>query len=945
MPRLELLFLGPPVIRLDSLVVRFDTRKAIALLAYLACQREGQRRDTIAALLWPEYDQGRAALRRTLSAIQSVVGEDWIISDRETIALRRSPDLLIDVDVFLAQHTSATELASLRDAIALHRDDFMAGFSLRDSSTFDDWQIAQAEHLRLARLQAFERLALLEEQSGLTEAAIASARRWLALDPLQEQAHRMLMRLLLSVGQRSAALQQYRECVRVLDRELGVAPLDETTALYQSIASGQLQVPAAQPRHPAPPAVPATSLQPARPTPHMIGRAGEWASLTEAYRSIQSDGRLIALLGPSGIGKTRLAQDLLLAARQQSAIALAVRCYEGEALLAYAPWIGLLQQLAQTPDAHQRLSVLPEWAQLELAHLVPGDRAAPAAVHHTGDGQLRLFEAVRLALLAFCSAPAPLLLLLDDVQWADASSLDLLAFIGRRFAGLPVGLLLTWRPEDLAGDHPLPALVAELRRAGAAQTIALGPLDRASIGAFLRAQPDLPAPADELAGQLWDETEGLPLLLIEYLAMIQHSPGAPTDLRGLPLPHGARDLLHARVRRASPLGAQILATAAVIGRDFEPEIVRLASGRTEDEVIEALEELTRLGIIVERESYDFSHGKLRSLVYSETSLARRRLLHRRVAEALASAPGAAARTRNAGVIALHYQLAGQSTLAAEQFVLAGQHARTLNALTTALGHYESALALGPPDPSVVHELIGDTQTLLGRYDAALTSYEVAAAGANAERLAILEAQIANIHQRRGDWAQATQHLSNGLDLLTSASPRALQARLTAELSLTRHQAGQRAEAQELAEAAHRLAEQSSDRRALAQTYNLLGLLANDAGDPAQACGQLARSLELASRLGDISLRMAALNNLALARAANGEPLQAIQLAEQALELCEALGDRHRAAAIHNNIADFLHSAGDDLRARERLTQAVKIFASIGADTEQLHPAIWMLSAW
>lgn len=942
MPRLELLLLGPPMIRLDSQPVRFDTRKGVALLAYLACQREAQRRDTLAALLWPEYDQGRAALRRTLSAIQSVIGEEWINSDRELIALRRSPDLLIDVDAFLELRVSATDLASLHAAIALHRDDFMAGFSLRDSSPFDDWQIAQAEHLRLARLQSFERLVLLEEHSGMIDAAIASARQWLALDPLQEQAHRMLMRLLVSAGQRSAALQQYRECVRVLDRELGVAPLDETTALYQSIASGQLQVPAAQP-YPSTPL--ATPTRRALPTSHLIGRMHEWATLTRAYQSIQADGMLMALLGPSGIGKTRLAHELLGLARQQSAQALAVRCYEGEAQLAYAPWIALLQQLSQIPGALQRLSGLPEWARLELAQLVPLDHAATGAVHRAGDHHLRLFEAVRLALLAMCPSPGSLLVLLDDVQWADASSLDLLAYVARRLTGLPVGLLLTWRAEDLSSDHPLLSLLAELRRAGVAQAISLGPLDRASILAFLRALPDYRTHAEELAGQLWDETEGLPLLLVEYLATIEPIPGAPANLHNLPLSHSARDLLHTRVRRASPLGAQILTTAAVIGRNFEPEIVRLASGRTEDEVIEALEELTRLGIIVEGESYDFSHGKLRDLVYTETSLARRRLLHRRVAEALASVPSSAVRTRNAGVIAQHYQQAGQAALAAEQFVLAGQHARTLNALTTALGHYESALALGASDPSVVHALIGDTQTLLGRYDAALISYEVAAAGAQAEHLAILEEQIANIHQRRGEWALAAQHLHAGLDLLTSASPRALRARLTAELSLTCHQAGQRAEAQELVLAAHTLAEQSGDQRALAQTYNLLGLLANDAGDSAQACTQLARSLDLARRLGDAGLRMAALNNLALAHAANGEPLQAIQLAEQALELCEALGDRHRAAAIHNNIADFLHSAGDDVRARERLTHAVKIFASIGAATEQLHPTIWKLSAW
>jgi tetratricopeptide (TPR) repeat protein len=182
-------------------------------------------------------------------------------------------------------------------------------------------------------------------------------------------------------------------------------------------------------------------------------------------------------------------------------------------------------------------------------------------------------------------------------------------------------------------------------------------------------------------------------------------------------------------------------------------------------------------------------------------------------------------------------------------------------------------------------------------------------------------------------------------MLTSESPRELRASLTADLSLTLHQAGQHVEAHALASAAHILAEQSGDRRALAQAHNLLGLMANDAGDPQRACDHLGQSLNFASRLGDQTLRMAALNNLALALATKGDLLQAIEHAELALAICDAQGDRHRAAAIHNNIADFLHAAGDDMRAREELTQAVAIFASIGEGTEHLHPTIWKLSSW
>jgi DNA-binding SARP family transcriptional activator len=214
MPQLKLFLLGAPRVEYSDAPIEVDTRKAIALLVYLAVTRRVHSRDALAALLWPEHDQARAraVLRRTLSALNKALNGDYLNADRETIGLRtdvvvggQDQQIWIDADQFAEQLAACrthdhlpTEvcprcLAPLADAAALYRDDFMAGFSLRDSPNFDDWQFFQAESLRRDLASALERLVRGYSAQGDFEPAITYARRWLALDPLHEPAQRHLM--------------------------------------------------------------------------------------------------------------------------------------------------------------------------------------------------------------------------------------------------------------------------------------------------------------------------------------------------------------------------------------------------------------------------------------------------------------------------------------------------------------------------------------------------------------------------------------------------------------------------------------------------------------------------------------------------------------------------------------------------------------------------------
>ena len=222
--------------------MRTDTRKATALLALLAVSDQPQRRSTLAAFLWPEADdqKARAALRRTLSVLRTALGDRWLDVAGETITLDMT-GLQVDVREF----RRTLREGRLTDAASLYRGEFLEGFSLRDSAAFDDWQSAQADALRAEYGDVLAKLAASATAAGDDVAAIAYLRRRLVHDPLHEPAHRELMRLFAKTGDRSAALRQYHECVRLLDGELGVAPAAETRALRDAIEAGSL--PAAEP--------------------------------------------------------------------------------------------------------------------------------------------------------------------------------------------------------------------------------------------------------------------------------------------------------------------------------------------------------------------------------------------------------------------------------------------------------------------------------------------------------------------------------------------------------------------------------------------------------------------------------------------------------------------------------------------------------------------------
>lgn len=931
-PWLDIRLLGPPQVLVGNAPLEVDTRKAVAILALLAAEGRPFARDELAALLWPDSDDAaaRGALRRTLSTMRSAIGNGPLVIDRSRVDLDRDRTRIDLAEVEAASRSD--DRAVLAAAAELARGSFLAGFNLRDSPEFDDWRAGRAVAAERAVMTVLDRLATRAAADGDVSAAIVAASRRLDLDPLDEGGHVRLMDLLVASGDRSAALRQYRACVAVLERELGVAPLATTTERYQAIRSAT-DVPLPQPVVPAARPRPVDAPVEGRP---LVGRGGLVDQVLAAHaETAGGSGRVVVISGEAGIGKTRLAEVITDRLRGQGAVVLTARAYPGERAIAYAPIVELLRSATSGPDAADRIGGVARDVRTELARLLPAlqppGQHAPAGA---GPGaHARLVAAIADGLTALATGQTPGVAWIDDLQWADGATLEALDYLARRLDDRPLLLLLAWRAEEL-GDEV--RAVAERLAAPPAVTLRLVRLDRSDIADLVTASvPD--GVADPLViDRLAAASEGLPLYVVEAIAAGLESLGS--------MPVGVRSVLRGRLASVGEMTAQVLAAASVIGRSFDLATVRHASGRSEAETVDALDEALRRGLVREQgPAFDFAHDALRELVYEATSLARRRLLHRRAAEALRlDLPGIgrddlSRLTR----IAVHEREGGRPVEAAEAFRLAGDRAAAVFANREAIDHYESALAHGHPDGAGLHAAVGRLRTRLGDYPGAIAALEAAASIAEPHLLPGLERALATVHVRRGDLVAAERHLAAAM---ADASDPVFVARVRVDLSAIRRRLGDADGAEAAARTALVEATESDDVAGIGAAQRMLGMIALDAGDHDRAREAAIRAVDAAGDDADPTARIAALTGLAMAESAAGRLTDALRHGEEAVAACRRIGDRHLEAAVENHLADILHAAGSDVEALEHLRRAVAAFAEVGGDRADPDPGIWMLAA-
>ncbi len=940
-PDLRLRLLGTPLVDLDGTPVQFDTRKAVALLAVLALGAGPQSRDQVQTLLWPELDDVHAgsALRRTLSVTRAGLGGAWPAASGRLLAVDglgvhvdvREVDRLLDQ---VARHADPGPPCPscrrrLERAAALHRGPLLAGFGLRDSPEFDDWLASVAETRQATLAQLLDRLSRPDPSArdGGT-VLLEHARRWVALDPLHEPAHRRLMELHTLRGERSEAMRQYRSCVRVLADELGVEPLPETTQLYERIAAGDRQSMPIPTGATVPIAAPPADRLP------LVERGAALRLAVDACRTASTAGRLVVIEGPAGIGRTRFAAELGAALTASGLTFRALRAHPGERTLPFALVAELLS--ASRPEAAGTAPV--DAADRAAERLLPGGTAAAIGTDEAGSVQFiaGLAKAVERAVGAGGGV------LVDDAQWVDDASLAVLAYVVRRLPDRCLAIVLLARSDD-----PGARRLAPLRRAAARVEslveLRLAPLSADGVRRLVAAGP-LGDDGGDLATQLMARSGGNPAIVASYLGRIRHGDlaGGGALLEGVP--GDLADLVRARIEEASPPARQVLDAAAIIGQPFEPDLVRAVSGRSSEEVATALDELVARGLLrasASDASYDVDHETTRDVVVAAIGPGRGRLLHRRVAEALAGVVRRRGARSMAGVVATHFREAGDDERAVDQLLVAAAEAERLFANVEALEHYEAALALEPGDPRRIRERIGELQTRLGRYAAAVATYEAASARAAGRDLARLERRLGDVHLRRGAWLVADAHLGAALASLEMGD-HAERGSILADRALIGLRRGDAGVARALAAAAAQAATEAGATDVLAQAHNVLAMAERAAGNLDAARDHLRVALDVAPPSGPA--RIAALNNLALVEREAGSVGPAIELTAAALRLCAARGDLHREAALRNNLADLLRAAGRDAEAMEELRRAVTLFAEIG-EPSTMQPEIWKLVEW
>ena len=422
--------LGAPEVTYHDQALKFATRKALALFAYLVVERGLHPRDKLVALFWPEGETrlAQAALRNTLARIKAALpGVDAPLRvEGDRVGFNASIAFTPDLEL-ITQATSASvpAITLLQSAAEASRGSFMDGFSLPNAPAFDEWLTIQRATWGQRQNLVYDRLSLHQLETHLIRPALETIIRWIMLDRLNEIAYQRLMRLHFLNGARSAALQAYETCRDLLAHELGVQPASETEAILAHIRSSPT---------PAPVAHVHTELREPLHIP-FVGRSNEYQGLVQSFRRAKKgQPQVVVVSGESGIGKTRLADEFLKWASTEGADVLRGRAFETSGRLPYQPIIDALRERLERENAPADL--LDDAWLVELTRILPELRERyPDLALATGDestARARLSEAIARLAQAL-AARRPVVWLIDDLQWADTETLDLLRYLSRNW--------------------------------------------------------------------------------------------------------------------------------------------------------------------------------------------------------------------------------------------------------------------------------------------------------------------------------------------------------------------------------------------------------------------------------------------------------------------------------------------------------------------------------
>jgi DNA-binding SARP family transcriptional activator len=889
---LQILLLGPLEIRGGA--VRGWAKpgpKTQALLAYLAARPRSHTRSELYDLFCDNAEDPPAALRWHLNRIRRWIGSDVILAgdDRLQVNLQAASADCSAFEEILGAGLESKTVPHLAAAVDSFRADFLADLSLPEAPEFELWLVGERARFRRLYERGLDELIARHLAAEEFDAAIPLAARLLRSNPVLEQAHARLIWLYAKTGQRQAALEQYARCRELLRRELAVEPMPELAALEADIRAGRVgrAFGASEKGE--------TAALDTGHTADLVGRETEWNTLARLWRSARRGRGAAAFLeAEAGGGKTRLAHEFIrsLGESAPSFQCWTGQCYESTRAMPYHPWIELLEKRLAVLDECAIEGIPPYWME-QLTRLLPslaGRRGRePLPAPPTVGGEVEhLFAAVSDFLFRLSGA-APALIFLDDLQWADESSLRLYHYVARRVAQNRALLLGAFRPEEVEDPSELQTLLSDLRR-GLLAEIRLSPLDVERV-TILTAQlwPKLPEGyRPHVCTLLVKATGGNPLFVTEVLRELSGTADIPMDV---PVPPTVHALIGRRLGKLTESGRQVLQAIAVLDMPAAAAQAQQIAARSEEETVAALEAGTRWGLLTSAADahparYDFSHDLVRETVLRQTGDARRRLLHRRAAEMLAAEAGsmpAASRPEAAARILHHATEGGVDPLILTWAPGAAEHAVRLHVCADALRAVDSALQA------------------LGRREAAKV---VPADAAKRHRLELILSRI-EILSQSGRHAEQTAFLQTASELLDRNSPPGLEAAF--HLARAYHQA--------------RMSRYHPAMDSAQRAYGKYRKLK----DPVHAARCLVVRSDAVQSLGD--------NNAAY------------RLLEEALSLFRAAGDFGGESLCLSQMGGVLQDLGRIEQSMEHLDRALSLAEEHGDLFAQATASSWLGNAW
>ncbi len=631
-PSVTVTLLGGLAVRRRGVTVHAPSMRAVELFVYLAVHAEARHpRRHLAAMLWPDSDeqQARTNLRRELHHLRSLVPAVCLDITSTSIGWVDDPSCAVDVRTFLIEDAAARRAQQLGDPLeaVLHGRAAIAAYSgALLPGSYDDWVLTEREALTNACVSLCDDVIDALRRRDIATAK-ETARRRIQLTPLEETGYQQLMVLEVASGDRAGALTTYHRCASMLEEQLGVPPSTETDELMRSLLSTPVDVVADT----SPDAVAEHTVRTVRAD--VIGRQADLSSLLQSWRQARGGSPgLVLLTGDPGVGKSTLLRELGRLVAAEGGPVVRTRCFgvSAAALAPVADWLG--------SDAFAAaIATLPGLWRDEVRRLVPDRRsgeskAQPLPLEHASQRAMadswrrhRFFEALAHAVT---SVDQPLLMILDDFQWADKETASWVTFLLHMARDFPVLVVAAARTDEFRRQPALNAELGPLRAVGLIRELEVAPLDLA--GTAQLAARLFGRPLDDAEAQLLHAASGgYPLYVVEasQSSLSRAASGVTEDdLAGV---------LQRRLSEASPPAQDCAALAAAVGRDFRLELLVEASDLDEATVVAAVDELWRRRLLRQvGHGYDFAHDLLRDTAYQSVPPARRWLEHRRLAQAL-----------------------------------------------------------------------------------------------------------------------------------------------------------------------------------------------------------------------------------------------------------------------------------------------------------------------